>query len=37
MTNHQPCYGKLFPSLTWHRSGKERPDGVFGFVASIEN
>ena len=32
MTNHQPCYGNLFPSLALHRSGKERPDGVFSFV-----
>lgn len=32
MTDHRPCYGKLFPSLTWRQSGKERPDSVFGYA-----
>lgn len=32
MTNYQPCYSNLFPSLAWHQAGKERPDGVFRFV-----
>jgi hypothetical protein len=32
MTEHRACYGRIFPSMHWHQSGKERPDGVFGYV-----
>jgi hypothetical protein len=32
MTNHRPCYGKLFPSKAWREPGKERPDAVFEYV-----
>jgi hypothetical protein len=32
MTGHRPCYGKLFPSVTWRQCGSERPDGVFSYV-----
>ena len=32
MKDHMPCYGRLFPSIPWQKSGKERADAVFGFV-----
>jgi hypothetical protein len=32
MTEHRPCYGRLYPSMNWRQSGKEQPDGVFGYV-----
>lgn len=32
MTEHRLCYGRLFPSMNWRQPGKERPDGVFGYV-----
>ena len=32
MQEHKPCYGKLFPSITCPRPGKEHPDAVFGYL-----
>ena len=32
MKNHKACYGELFPSRSWRGSGKERADGIFGYV-----
>jgi hypothetical protein len=32
MSEHMPCYGKIFPSNAWRQSGKDRPDAVFGYV-----
>lgn len=32
MKEHLPCYGKLFPSTTCLRPGKERTGAVFGYL-----
>lgn len=32
MQEHKPCYGKLFPSITCPRPGKEHPGAVFGYL-----